>query len=162
MQLRQTGTASYDSNKTSLAGVPFMHRSFLTHLAAAATLCAALSLPALGSSQATTTSADQDHVVSSQAMQQQVENTSAARQKNIEILNNLVATPTAQKAMHDAKIDPQQVKNAIPTLGDHDLANLAARATNAQQEFAAGHIGPGLFTVLVLVVILIIIVIVVH
>lgn len=138
-----------------------MHRSFLKHLAAA-TLCAALLLPAHSRAQATTTSADQDHVVSSQALQQQVDSSTAARQKNIEILNDLVATPTAQKAMHDAKIDPQQVKNAIPTLSDHDLANLAARATNAQQEFAAGHIGPSLFTIMILVVILIIIVIVVH
>ena len=139
-----------------------MHRSFPKHLAAAAALCSALSLPALSSAQATTNTTDQDHAVSSQALQQQVENSSAARQKNIEILNDLVATPTAQKAMHDARIDPLQVKDAIPSLSDHDLANLAARATSAQQQFAAGHIGPGLFTVLVLVVILIIVVIVVH
>lgn len=139
-----------------------MHRSFLKHLAAAVTLCVALSLPAFSHAQATNPSNDQDHVVSSQALQQQVESNSAARQKNIEILNQLVATPSAQKAMHDAKIDPQQVKNAIPTLSDHDLANLAARATNAQQQFAAGHIGPSLFTIMILLVILIIVVIVVH
>ena len=33
--------------------------------------------------------------------------------------------PEAQKAMHDAKVDPAQVKNAIPTLSDQELANLS-------------------------------------
>lgn len=137
-------------------------QSFLKHISTATALSLALAVPAFSTAQAATPSTNQDHAVSSQALQQQVENTSAARQKNIETLNQLVSTPTAQKAMHDAKIDPQQVKNAIPTLSNHDLANLAARATNAQQDFAAGHIGPSLFTVIVLAIILIIIVIVIH
>lgn len=141
-----------------------MQTRFFRHIlkiAAPMALFAALSLPAHSNAQAATTS-NQDHIVSSQALQQQVETSSATRQKNIDILNQFVATPTAVKAMHDAKVDPQQVKTAIPTLSNQDLANLASRATNAQQEFAAGHIGPGLFTVIVLAIIVIIIVIVVH
>lgn len=105
---------------------------------------------------------DQDHIVSSQALDQQVQTSSAERQKNIEVLNNLVATPTAQKAMKDAKIDPQQVKTAIPTLSDKELSDLATRTTNAQHDLAAGYIGPGLFTIIILAIILIIIVIVIH
>lgn len=139
---------------------PFL--KFIARIAAPAALVATLALPVHSQAQATSNSPAQDHIVSSQALQQQVETSSATRQKNIDILNQLVTTPTAQKAMHDARIDPQQVKTAIPTLSDHDLANLAARATNAQQEFAAGHMGPALFTVVVLAIILIIIVIVVH
>lgn len=135
---------------------------FLPRIAAPVALFAALTLPAQSNAQTAASTADQDHIVSSQTLQQQVETSSAARQKNIDTLNQLVSTPTAQKAMQDAHIDPQQVKSAIPTLSNQDLANLAARATNAQQEFAAGHIGPGLFTIVVLAIILIIIVIVVH
>lgn len=142
-----------------------MQTRFFRHIlkvAAPMALFAALSLPAHSNAQAAATTGNQDHIVSSQALQQQVETSSSTRQKNIDILNQLVATPTAVKAMRDAHVDPQQVKTAIPTLSNQDLANLATRATNAQQDFAAGHIGPGLFTVIVLAIIVIIIVIVVH
>jgi CHASE3 domain sensor protein len=105
---------------------------------------------------------NQDHVVSSQALDQQLTTSSATRQQNIETLQKLMETPTAQKAMHDAKVDPQQVKTAIPTLSDDELANLSARVNHAQHDLAAGYIGPGLFTIIILVVILIIIVIVIH
>jgi Flp pilus assembly protein TadB len=110
----------------------------------------------------TAQAADQDHVVSSQALDQQLANSSATRQQNIETLQKLMETPTAQKAMHDAKVDPQQVKSAIPTLSDDELANLSARANNAQHDLAAGYIGPGLFTIIILAVIVIIIIIVIH
>lgn len=103
-----------------------------------------------------------DHVVSSQMLNQQLTDSSATRRQNIDTLQKLLDTPTAQKAMHDAKVDPQQVKTAIPTLSDQELANLSARVTHAQHDFAAGYIGPGLFTILILVVVLIIIVLVVH
>lgn len=105
---------------------------------------------------------NQDHIVSSQALQHQAANSAETRQKNIQVLTELLKTPTAQKAMHDAKVDPVQVKNAIPTLSDDELANLSGRVTKAQSDFSAGFIGIGLFTIIILVVILIIIVAVIH
>lgn len=105
---------------------------------------------------------DQDHIVSSQALQQQVESNSAERQRNIDTLENMLTLPEAQKAMRDAKVNPEQVKQAIPTLSDKELADLGARTRKAQQQFAAGFIGTGLFTIIILLVILIIVVIVVH
>jgi len=106
--------------------------------------------------------ADQDHIVPSQALDQKLADSSATRQKNIDTLQQLLARPEAQKAMHDAKVDPVQVRNAIPNLSDQDLANLSARATHAQQDFAAGHIGPSLFTVIIIAIIVIIVLIVIH
>jgi hypothetical protein len=120
--------------------------------------------PAKGQSvdPASNPASNQDHIVSPQALQEQVANSAQNRQKNIETLTELLKTPTAQKAMHDAKVDPVQVKNAIPTLGDDELANLSGRVTKAQSDFSAGIIGIGLFTIIILVVILIIIVAVIH
>jgi CHASE3 domain sensor protein len=109
-----------------------------------------------------TATSDQDHIVSPQALDQRLADSSAVRQKNIDTLQKLIATPEAQKAMHDAKVDPQQVKHAIPNLSDEELANLSARATHAQQDFAAGHIGPSLFTILIIAIIVVIILIVIH
>src|SRR4051812_20292846 len=42
--------------------------------------------------------ASADHVVSSKVLQQQVEASSAARQKNVETLKHFMSTPTAEKA----------------------------------------------------------------
>jgi hypothetical protein len=123
---------------------------------------AALLLALVAPRAITAQTTDQDHVVTSQALDQQLVASSATRQKNIDTLNHLLATPEAQKAMHDAKVDPVQVKNAIPNLNDQELANLSARATHAQQEFAAGHLGPSLFTIVIIAIIVIIIIIVVH
>ena len=47
-------------------------------------------------------------------------------------------------------------------MSDAELANLSGRVTHAQSDLAAGYIGPGLFTIIILAVILIIIIIVVH
>ena len=107
-------------------------------------------------------SKNQDHVISAQGMQQQVDSSSANRQKNIATLTNLLSTPEAQKAVRDAHVDMAQVRTAIPTLSDQELKDLSTRATNAQNDFAAGHIGPGLLTIIVLGIIVIIIVSIVH
>lgn len=134
------------------------YRLILRGLAPAALLLA-FAAPRMSAAQA---SNQQDHVVTSQALDQQLTTNSATRQQNIDTLQKLLQTPTAQKAMHDAKVDPQQVKSAIPTLGNDELANLSARVNKAQHDLSAGYIGPGLFTVIILVVVLIIIIIVIK
>ena len=126
-----------------------------------ALILACLSIAPL-SAQTADLALDQDHIVSPQAMQQQVVNAAASRQQNIETLTEMLKTPVAQKAMHDAKVDPLQVKNAIPTLSDEELANLSGRVTKAQSDFSAGFLGIGLLTLIILVVILVIVVSAVH
>lgn len=121
-------------------------------------LAATLVCPARATAQV----AEQDHIVPSQALQQQAVTSSAVRQKNIETLNGILNTPTAQKAIHDAHVTTEQVKGAIPTLSDDELANLSGRVTKAQNDLSAGYIGTGLFTIIILAVILIIIIIVIH
>lgn len=95
-------------------------------------------------------------------MQQQVQNATATRQQNIDTLNQFLATPTANKAMKDAKIDPAQVKNAIPTLSDAELANLSARASHAQSQFAAGGLTTLALALIILAVVLIILLAAYH
>ena len=105
---------------------------------------------------------DQDHLVSSQVLEQQMVTAEESRQKNIFTLTELLKTPIAEKAMRDAKVDPVQVKNAIPTLSDDELANLSGRVTRAQSDFSAGLLGIGLLTLIILAVIVIIVVAAVH
>lgn len=128
-----------------------------------AALIIALAWPSSGLAQAADRqAASQDHVVSPQGMQRQLQNSSADRQKNIDSINNLLSTSQAEKVMRDRHIDAQQVRNAIPTLSDKELADLGARSSHAQQDFAAGHIGPSLFTLIIILIIVIIIVAIVH
>lgn len=106
--------------------------------------------------------ASQDHIVTSQALQQQVENSSADRQKDIETINRLLSTPQAEKVMRDQHIDAQQVRSAVPTLSDRELADLSARASKAQHDFDAGILGFGLLSLIIILIIVIIVVGAVH
>ena len=80
----------------------------------------------------------QGHVVSPAELQKQVTAASQARQHNIETVQQFLSTPTAQKAIKSAQMDPQQVRTAVAALDDQELARLAARADRAQADFAAG------------------------
>jgi hypothetical protein len=102
----------------------------------------------------------QDHIVNSQALQQQLETSAAARQRNIDTLNTFLSSPTAQRAMQETHVTPTQVKTAIPMLSDEELADLATRAADAQMKFAAGAFGNRellIIAVAILVLILIIV-----
>jgi hypothetical protein len=104
----------------------------------------------------------EEHIVSSQTLQQNLETASATRQANVEMLTKFMSTPTAEKAMRDAKVDPVQVEKAIPTLSDHELANLSTRAADAQQKFAAGSLSSSMLTLIIVLIAIIIIVAIIH
>ncbi|MFP5227371.1 MAG: hypothetical protein ACLGXA_07045 [Acidobacteriota bacterium] len=111
----------------------------------------------------TTQQADQNsHLVSPTQLDHQVQASSAMRQQRIEGLTKFLSTPQAEKAMKDAKIDPVQVKTAIPTLSDAELANLSARADHAQHDFAAGGLSTLALGLIILAIVLIILLAVYH
>ena len=101
-----------------------------------------------------------DHIVPPQALQQRLESSAAARQREINTLTGFLSTPAAERAMKDARINPEQVRTAIPTLSDQELANLASRAADAQQKFAAGSFSNDQILILVLIIALVVVVIV--
>jgi hypothetical protein len=82
----------------------------------------------------------QSHVVSPADLQRATVAASQARQHNVETVQQFLSSPAAQKAFQSAKMDPQQVKTAVSSLSDQDLAQLAARADKAQADFAAGKL----------------------
>ncbi|HTV83706.1 MAG TPA: hypothetical protein VME18_13760 [Acidobacteriaceae bacterium] len=104
----------------------------------------------------------QDHLVSPQALQQQAQAATTSRQQNIQTLTKFFSTPIARQAMKTARVDPVEVRNAIPTLSSQQLASLASRATKAQQQFSAGILGTGMLLVIIIAVAVVIIVIAVH
>jgi hypothetical protein len=82
----------------------------------------------------------QNHLVSRADLQKEVTAASQLRQQNLKTVREFLSTPTAEKAMKSAQMDPQQVQTAVSTLNDQELAQLAARADKAQADFAAGEL----------------------
>lgn len=78
------------------------------------------------------------HLISPSDLQKQVLGASQLRQQNIAKVKDLFSSKTAEHALQAAHINPEQVKNAVATLSDAELARLAARADHAQRDFAAG------------------------
>lgn len=135
----------------------------LTRALVPAALVVTLAWPAGTFAQAgATQTSDKDHVVSSDALQQQVENSSADRQNHIDTINRLLSTPQAEQVMRDHHFDAQQVRSAVPTLSDRELADLSARASKAQHDFDAGILGVGLLSLIIILIIVIIVVAAVH
>jgi hypothetical protein len=123
---------------------------------------AAVSLAALAVPQNIVAQASQ-HIVSPSDLQTSAVDASQSRQQNIDTLNRFLSSAQAQKAMQSARIDPKQVKNAVPGLSDEELAQLASRANKAQADFAAGNLGDRDLLVIVLcIVALILIIVAVH
>jgi hypothetical protein len=82
----------------------------------------------------------QSHVVSPADLQKATTAASQVRQHNLDSIQRLLSTPTAEQALKSAKMDPQQVTTAVSTLNDQELAQLAARADKAQADFYAGNL----------------------
>lgn len=80
----------------------------------------------------------QDHVVSPSELQQVTASVARTRQQNISKVEKFFSSEQARKALKSAHLDPVQVKQAVPTLNDQELARLASRADKAQNDFAAG------------------------
>jgi CHASE3 domain sensor protein len=107
--------------------------------------------------------ADTRHVVSPSDLQNQLLTASHARQQNINKVERFLSSDVASKAMNDAHVNAQQIKNAVPGLNDQELAKLAARADTTQANFAAGNLGPRDVAIVVLgVVVIILIIVVAH
>ena len=140
------------------------HRSrLIMHALAAVALLALVASSSALRAQQTPSKANSDtHLVTSAQLDQQVQASSATRQKQIQDLTQFVSTPEAQKVMKDAKIDPVQIKTAIPSLSDSELADLSARADRAQQDFSAGLLGTTTLLLIILIILVIILVSIWH
>jgi hypothetical protein len=84
--------------------------------------------------------AAQAHVVSPADLQKETMAASQARQSNLQTVTQFLSSQRAQKALRSAHMDPAQVKTAVSTLSDQELAQLASRSAKAQADFAAGRL----------------------
>jgi hypothetical protein len=107
--------------------------------------------------------AEAAHVVSQADLQKQAASVTQTRQQHVEKIRGFLSSPVAEQAMQKAHIDSGRVKAAVPNLSDDELAQLAARADKAQNDFAAGYLSTRDIALIVLaVVVLILIVVIAH
>jgi hypothetical protein len=102
----------------------------------------------------------QAHLVSSAEIQKQVLEASQARQRNLETVRSLFASPAGEKALQSARIDPARVNRAVGTLSDAELAQMAVRARKAQADFAAGNLSDRDLIIIILAVVALVLIIV--
>ena len=81
----------------------------------------------------------ENHVVSPAEIQKNAVAATQARQQNVEAVTRFLSSPKAKQALKSAHLNPTQVKTAVSTLSDEEVAQLASRVDKAQADFAAGH-----------------------
>ncbi len=105
----------------------------------------------------------QDHVASTADLQKQAAASAATRQQQVESLQKAFSSPKVESALKAAKMDPAQIRTAVSSLSDADLAKLSARSSQAQQDFAGGRMDDrDLLLILVAIAALILIIVAVR
>ena len=104
-----------------------------------------------------------DHLVSPSELQSAAVGASARRAHNLATLKSFLSSDQARHALQSARMDPQRVENAVSSLSDEELAQLAIRANKAQADFAAGSLSDrDLIIILVAIAALILIIVAVR
>ena len=100
------------------------------------------------------------HVVRPADIHKELVNATETRTLNREKVNGLFSSPEAQKALKGAGVDPGQVKTAVASLNDAELAQLAARSDRLREDFAAGRLSNRDLLIIIAVTAVIILIIV--
>ncbi|HYS23341.1 MAG TPA: hypothetical protein VER56_05350 [Candidatus Eisenbacteria bacterium] len=105
----------------------------------------------------------QQHVVSLSDLNKDAARPAQTRQANEEAVRTLLSSETAQKALKSSNLEYQKVDKAVGQLNDEDLAKLAARSRQAQNDFAAGRISDrDLLWIIVIALAIIVLAIALH
>lgn len=103
------------------------------------------------------------HIITPSDLQKEAVTASQARSRNLATVKGFLSSERAQKALKSAHLDPEQVKTAVSSLSDQELAQLAARSQKAQADFAAGNLSDrDLIVILIAIAALILIIVAVR
>ncbi len=83
---------------------------------------------------------NQAHVVSLSDLNKDAARPAQTRQANEQAVRSLLSSDAGQKALKSSNLDYQKVDKAVGQLSDEDLAKLAERSRQVQNDFAAGRI----------------------
>ena len=110
--------------------------------------------------------AQDKHVVSSGELTRDAARPAETRGTNEAAVRQLFSSEQAQQALKSANIDYSKVDKAVGQLSDEDVAKLAARSRQVQDNFAAGRAGSlsdrDLLIIIIIAVLVIALVAVLH
>lgn len=133
-------------------------------MSARARLCASLLGMALcGSLPVAPTEAQtgrQQHVVSEKQLNSDAARGGETRVANEAAVRHLLSSDAGRQALQSAHVEYQRIDKAIGQLNDEDLAKLAERSRQAENDFAAGFLSPKHLAELILVIVVIVVIIV--
>jgi|SRR5688572_14900803 len=76
--------------------------------------------------------------VTASELRDAVRKSAAGREDNLRQVRSFFADPAVRNVLAAARVDANKVETAISTLGPAELASLAARTAQIQNDFAAG------------------------
>jgi hypothetical protein len=100
----------------------------------------------------------QEHVVSTAGLHQAVMSAAAVRKNNIHEVETFLASKPVQKVVKKSGFDLKEVRQAVPSLTDQELAQLAKTTKKAQSGFAAGALTHEQLTLIIVAGIVVIII----
>jgi hypothetical protein len=102
----------------------------------------------------------EDHVVPLSELRENARSAGESRAKNIADIERVLSYPAAAQALEKSNVNQVQVKQAVATLSDQELARLADRARASEKDVQGGLI-VGILALIGLIVVIIIVVTVV-
>jgi hypothetical protein len=102
----------------------------------------------------------QQHVVTLDELKKQAARPAETRQANADAIRHLLSSDAGQKALKSAEVDYQRVDKAVGQLSDEELAKLADRSRQAENDFAAGLISAKTLAYIILATVVIVVIIV--
>lgn len=103
--------------------------------------------------------AARNHVVSPAELQKATTSSAATRQENQAKVETFFSSKLARQALESAHLNSVQIKSAIPSLNNQELARLASKADKTQANFAAGALTTEQTTIIIIAAAIVIIVI---
>src|SRR6266404_8808590 len=119
----------------------------------AVTLSMGFGVPARGQAQE-----KQQHVVTSDELNQQVARPAETRHANEEAVRHLLSSDAGENALKSANVDYERVDKAIGQLSDEEVAKLADRSRRAESDFAAGFLSPKTLAYIILAIVIIVVI----
>ena len=80
----------------------------------------------------------EDHVVSTSDLQQAVQNESESRERNLQDVKSFFNSSEVRKVLKDANVDSVKIQQAVSTLSDEELAQLAKQTSKINADISGG------------------------
>ena len=103
---------------------------------------------------------ERQHVVTLDELHKQAARPAESRQENEAAIRHLLSSDIGQKALKSANVEYQRFDKAIGQLNDQELARLAARSRQAENDFAAGLISAKTLAYIILATVVIVVIVV--